>query len=67
MFRFLLMAIATVAGLVIVGMLGIWLLKAALGLIGYIIVGALIVGGAMYLTRRARRALGTPRQRQVRR
>jgi len=45
-------------GLVVVGALAIWLFKVLLGLVVYLIVGALVVGGGVYLYRRARRAVG---------
>jgi hypothetical protein len=47
-----------VVGLVIAGMLAIWVLHMILGLFTYIIVGALVVGGGVYLYRRAKRAVG---------
>jgi hypothetical protein len=46
-----------VVGLVLVGMLAIWAIHAILGLLSYIIVGALVVGAGTYLYRRARRAV----------
>lgn len=45
-------------GLVLAGMLAIWVIKALLGLIVYLAVGAAVVGGGIYLYRRARRAVG---------
>jgi hypothetical protein len=47
-----------VVGLVLVGMLAIWVFHAILGLLGYIIVGALVVGGGVYLYRRVQRSIG---------
>ncbi|GAA5200609.1 hypothetical protein GCM10023322_78880 [Rugosimonospora acidiphila] len=47
-----------VVGLVLAGMLAIWLFHALLGLLFYVIVGALIVGGTVYLYRRTKRAIG---------
>lgn len=47
-----------VVGLVVVWMLAIWVLHALLGLLTYIIVGALVVGGVAYLYRRTKRAVG---------
>jgi hypothetical protein len=46
-----------IIGLVLVGMLAIWAIHVVLGLLSYIIVGALVVGGGLYLYRRARRAV----------
>ena len=50
--------ILPVVGLVVVGMLAIWAIHLVLGLLSYIIVGALVVGAGVYLYRRARRAVG---------
>jgi hypothetical protein len=47
-----------VVGLVLAGMLAIWVLHLFLGLFFYIVVGALVVGGAAYLYRRTKRAVG---------
>lgn len=52
------MALALV-GLVLAGMLAVWLLKALLGLAFYLIVGALVVGGGVYLYHRMKRAVGS--------
>ena len=45
-------------GLVLVGMLAIWLFSHLLGLIVYLAVGAAVVGGGVLLYRRARRSVG---------
>jgi len=47
-----------IAGLVVAGMLAIWLFQAILGVLAYIVVGALVVGGGVYLYHRAKRAIG---------
>ena len=47
-----------VVGLILAGMLAIWVFHALLGLVFYVIVGALVVGGGLYLYGRARRAVG---------
>jgi hypothetical protein len=47
-----------VVGLVLAGMLAIWVLHAILGVLIYLIVGALVVGGGVYLYRRTKRAIG---------
>jgi hypothetical protein len=47
-----------VVGLVVAGMLAIWVLHLFLGVLAYVLVGALVVGGGVYLYGRARRALG---------
>ncbi|HEX6498945.1 MAG TPA: hypothetical protein VF054_07910 [Micromonosporaceae bacterium] len=51
-------ALLAVAGLVLVGLVAWWLLKALIGLLFYVLVGALVVGGVVYLYSRARRSLG---------
>jgi hypothetical protein len=45
-------------GLVLVGALAIALIKALFGLLIYVLVGALVIGGGVYLYGRAKRALG---------
>jgi hypothetical protein len=56
--------ILTVAGLIVAGVLAVWLIKAVIGmvigllsLIFYVAVGVLLVGGAIYLYGRAKRSL----------
>lgn len=53
--------------LVAVGALAIWLLKVLLGLAVYLIVGAVVVAGGVYLYRRVRRSIapGTRNQRRI--
>jgi hypothetical protein len=50
--------ILPVVGLLVAGWLAIWVIKALLGIVVYLIVGAAVVGGGIYLYRRARRAIG---------
>ena len=59
--------VLTVAGLVLAGMLAIWVLHVILGLMGYLIVGAIVVGGGAYLYHRAKRSvrLGTRSRRRI--
>src|SRR3569623_647535 len=65
--RFLLGTVALIAGLVVVGALAIWVLKALIGIIAYVLVGALVVGGGVYLSHKAKTAVGPrPRQRRAR-
>jgi hypothetical protein len=47
-----------VVGLALAGMLVIWLFHVIMGMLVYIIVGALAVGCGVYLYRRAHRAIG---------
>ena len=56
--RFLVGFAAVLVGLVVAGVLAIWLFKALLGLAFYLVVGAAIVGGGAYLYYRAKRAVG---------
>jgi hypothetical protein len=46
------------AGLVLVGALAVWLFHALLSIVFYLVIGALVVGGAVYVYGRARRAIG---------
>jgi hypothetical protein len=55
-----------VVGLILAGWLALWLLHALLGVVVYLIVGAAVIGGGVYLYRRAKRAIG-PRTRTGRR
>ena len=50
--------VAGLFALVVVGVLALWVFKALLGIVGYLIVGALVVGGGMYLYSKAKRAVG---------
>lgn len=56
--RLLAWVILPLVGLVVVGMLAIWVLKALLGAVVYLLVGAAVVGGGALLYRRARRSVG---------
>jgi hypothetical protein len=55
--RLLAWVVLPVVGLVLVGALAIWVIKSLLGFALYLIVGAAVVGGGMYLYGRAKRAL----------
>jgi uncharacterized membrane protein YedE/YeeE len=65
--RMLAWLVLPLAAVVAVGVLAILLFKALLGLLMYLVVGALIVGGAVYLYGRARRAVapGTRSRRRI--
>jgi hypothetical protein len=56
-----------IVGLVIVGALAVWLFHALLSVVFYLVIGALVVGGGIYVYGRARRALGpgTRTQRRI--
>ena len=56
--RLLAWVVLPLVGLVVAGVLAIALFKALLGLAFYLIVGALVVGGGLYLYQRAKRAIG---------
>jgi hypothetical protein len=49
--------VATIAGVVVVGWVAVALLHALLGAFVYILVGAVVVGGGVYLYGRAKRSL----------
>ena len=52
-----------VAGLVVTGILAVWLIKALLGFFAYLVVGALVVGGAVYVYGRVKRGIASGRYR----
>jgi hypothetical protein len=56
-----------IVGVVVVGVVAWWLIKVLLGLFFYLVVGALVVGGGIYLYHRAKRSLTSGRTRQIRR
>ena len=55
-------ALLLVVGLVVAGLIALWAIKFVLHLVLYIVVGALVVGGGVYLYGRAKRALGGGRR-----
>ena len=61
------MVVVGVAGVIVVGWAAIWLLQALVGVFAYLIVGALVVGGGVYLYGRAKKAVapGTRNQRRI--
>jgi hypothetical protein len=61
--HFLRNALLFVVGLVVVGMIAVWAIKALFGMVFYILVGALVVGGGIYLYGRAKRAIRGERRR----
>lgn len=65
--KLLMWLLLPVAGLVVAGMLAFWVLSHLLGVLAYVLVGAVVVGGGVYLYGRARRALapGTAARRRL--
>ena len=59
--------VATIAGVIVVGWIAINLLQVLVGALAYLIVGAIVVGGGVYLYGRAKRSLapGTRNQRRI--
>jgi hypothetical protein len=59
--------VATIAGVIVVGWIAINLLQVLVGALAYLIVGAVVVGGGVYLYGRAKRSLapGTRNQRRI--
>lgn len=59
--RFLVGAVAVVVGLFVVGAIAVWAFHLLMSSLFYLIVGALVVGGAIWLYGRAKRTLGSTR------
>jgi uncharacterized membrane protein SirB2 len=57
--------VLTVVGLIVVGALAWWLISHLISLILYVAVGALIVGGVVYVVGRARRSIGADGRRRI--
>jgi F0F1-type ATP synthase assembly protein I len=59
--------VAMIAGVIVVGWVAVTVLHALLGGLSYLIVGALVVGGGVYLYGKAKRSLapGTRTQRRI--
>ena len=59
--------VVTVAGVVVVGWAAVWLLQALMGVFAYLLVGAIVVGGGIYVYGRTKRAVapGTRNQRRI--
>jgi hypothetical protein len=56
--RLLAWLVLPIVGLFVVGALAVWLFKALLGIVVYLVIGAAVVAGGAYLYRRAKRAVG---------
>jgi small neutral amino acid transporter SnatA (MarC family) len=61
--HFLRNALLFVVGLAVAGMIAVWAIGALVHMLFYIIVGALVVGGGVYLYGRAKRAIRGERRR----
>jgi hypothetical protein len=59
--------VATIAGVVVVGWIAVQLLQVLVGALAYLIVGAIVVGGGVYLYGKAKKDLapGTRTQRRI--
>jgi hypothetical protein len=59
--------VAMIAGVIVVGWVAIAVLHALIGALSYLIVGALVVGGGVYLYGKAKKGLapGTRNQRRI--
>jgi hypothetical protein len=59
--------VAMIAGVIVVGWVAIALLHALMGALSYLIVGAIVVGGGVYLYGKAKKGLapGTRTQRRI--
>jgi len=59
--------VAAIAGVIVVGWVAISVLHALMGVLAYLIAGALVVGGGLYLYGKAKRGLapGTRNQRRI--
>jgi hypothetical protein len=58
--------ILLIVGLVVTGIIAVWLIKALLGFFFYLLVGAIVVGGAGYVYGRVRRGIISGRYRMPR-
>jgi hypothetical protein len=66
--HFLRNALLVIVGLVLAGWLAIWVAGLLFHIIGYLIVGGLVIGGGYYLYGRAKRSLRSGQiRRQIRR
>ncbi|GAA5181965.1 hypothetical protein GCM10023322_17840 [Rugosimonospora acidiphila] len=65
--HFLRNAVLAVGALVVIGLLAGWLVSALLHVIFYIVVGALVVGGVMYLYGKAKRSVRGGGRRSIKR
>ena len=59
--------VATIAGVIVVGWVAVAVLHALMGALAYLVVGAIVVGGGVYLYGKAKKGLapGTRTQRRI--
>ncbi|WP_203660013.1 hypothetical protein [Actinocatenispora rupis] len=62
----LVMAALVVVGLFVAGSLVVWALHALFGVLFYVLIGALIVGGVVFIAGRVRKSVGGSDRRQLR-
>lgn len=62
----LLTAVLVVIGLFVAGSLVVWALKAVIGVLFYVLIGALIVGGVVYIAGKVRKSVNGTSRRQLR-
>lgn|GEM_PF-5603261 len=60
------MAALVVIGLFVAGSLVVWAVKAVLGVLVYVLIGALIVGGVVFIAGKVRKSVGGTSRRQLR-
>ncbi len=59
--------VATIAGVIVVGWVAVAVLQTLMGALAYLVVGAIVVGGGVYLYGKAKKGLapGTRTQRRI--
>ncbi|GIL27136.1 hypothetical protein NUM_23900 [Actinocatenispora comari] len=62
----LLMAALVVIGLFVAGSIVVWAVKAFIGVLFYVLIGALIVGGVVFIAGKVRKSVGGTSRRQLR-
>jgi hypothetical protein len=59
--RLLVGTVAVIVGLFVAGAIAVWLFHALFSIVFYLVVGALVVGGGLWLYGKAKRGLGGSR------
>ncbi|WP_207124889.1 hypothetical protein [Actinocatenispora comari] len=60
------MAALVVIGLFVAGSIVVWAVKAFIGVLFYVLIGALIVGGVVFIAGKVRKSVGGTSRRQLR-